>query len=32
VQMPSSAPCSRTPSIYILPLGWCVEIYTHAEQ
>jgi len=28
----SSAPCSHTPSIYVLPLMWKTKFYTHTKQ
>jgi hypothetical protein len=28
----SWAPCSRTPSIYVLPLVWETKFHTHTKQ
>jgi hypothetical protein len=32
VQIFSSAPCSQTPSIYVLPLMWETKFYTNTKQ
>jgi hypothetical protein len=28
----SSAPCSQTPSVYVLPLVWGTKFHTHTKQ
>jgi hypothetical protein len=32
VQIFSSAPCSQTPSIYVVPLVWEIKFHTHKKQ